>query len=111
VGELPLIVNFPLGAAVESWVDKLASLGASALSLGAPRGLLPAPRLPGAGVKLVAGRLYGPAILPLALSAVRSLRRQALPVIAGGGVYRKADGEALLAAGAVAVQLDSVLWL
>ncbi len=106
VGELPLVVNFSLTAAAEAWVDKLASLGASAVSLGAPRGLLP----DGNG-KLVAGRLYGPAILPLALAAVRSLRRQALPVIAGGGVYRKADGEALLAAGATAVQLDSVLWL
>ena len=61
--------------------------------------------------KLIAGRLYGPALLPLALAAVYSLRRQSLPVIAGGGVYRKADGEALQAAGAVAVQLDSVLWL
>ena len=106
VGELPLIINFPLTAAAESWVDKLAGLGASAVSLGAPRGLLP-----GANGKLAAGRLYGPAILPLALAAVRLLRRQALPVIAGGGVYCKADGEALLAAGAIAVQLDSVLWL
>ena len=106
VGELPLVVNFSLTAAAEVWVDKLAGLGASAVSLGAPRGLLP----DGNG-KLVAGRLYGPAILPLALAAVRSLRRQALPVIAGGGVYRKADGEGLLAAGATAVQLDSVLWL
>jgi dihydroorotate dehydrogenase (NAD+) catalytic subunit len=108
VGELPLVVNFQLTAAAESWVDKLAGLGASALSLGAPRGLLPAASASG---KLIAGRLYGPAILPLALAAVRSLRRQPLPVIAGGGVYRKPDGEALLAAGAVAVQLDSVLWL
>jgi dihydroorotate dehydrogenase (NAD+) catalytic subunit len=105
VGELPLVVNFPLTAVSEGWVDKLAGLGASAVSLGAPRGLLPK------GSKLIAGRLYGPAILPLALAAVHALRRQPLPVIAGGGVYRKADGEALLAAGAVAVQLDSVLWL
>ena len=106
VGELPLVVNFPLTAAAEAWVEKLAGLGASAVSLGAPRGLLP-----GVNGKLVAGRLYGPAILPLALAAVRTLRRQPLPVIAGGGVYRKEDGEALLAAGALAVQLDSVLWL
>ncbi len=115
VGELPLVVNFPLTAAAESWIDKLTGLGASAVSLGAPRGLLPAVRNPGAvGMPvagMLAGRLYGPAILPLTLAAVRSLRRQPLPVIAGGGVYRKADGEALLAAGAVAVQLDSVLWL
>jgi dihydroorotate dehydrogenase (NAD+) catalytic subunit len=111
VGELPLVVNFPLTAAGEGWVDRLAGLGASAISLGAPRGLLPASgSMPGATGKLIAGRLYGPAILPLALAAVRALRRQPLPVIAGGGVYRKADGEALLAAGAVAVQLDSVLW-
>jgi len=106
VGELPLVVNFPLTAAAEPWVDRLASLGASAISLGAPRGMLP-----GANGKLVTGRLYGPAIFPLTLAAVRSLRRQALPVVAGGGVFHKADGEALLAAGAMAVQLDSVLWL
>jgi dihydroorotate dehydrogenase (NAD+) catalytic subunit len=112
VGELPLVVNLPLTDAAEAWVEKLAGLGASAVSLGAPRGLLPAAgSRPGANGKLVAGRLYGPAILPLALAAVHALRRQPLPVIAGGGVYRKADGEALLAAGAVAVQLDSVLWL
>jgi dihydroorotate dehydrogenase (NAD+) catalytic subunit len=111
VGELPLVVNFPLTAAAEGWVDKLAGLGASAVSLGAPRGLLPASGSIPKGSKLIAGRLYGPAILPLALAAVHALRRQPLPVIASGGVFRKADGEALLAAGAVAVQLDSVLWL
>jgi dihydroorotate dehydrogenase (NAD+) catalytic subunit len=117
VGELPLVVNFPLTAAAESWVEKLSGLGASAVSLGAPRGLLPASGsipssgIPGSTGKLIGGRLYGPAIFPLAMTAVRALRRQPLPVIAGGGVYRKADGEALLAAGAVAVQLDSVLWL
>jgi dihydroorotate dehydrogenase (NAD+) catalytic subunit len=111
VGELPLVVNFSLTAAGESWVDKLAGLGASAVSLGAPRGLLRAAGGPGFAGKLIAGRLYGPAVLPLALAAVHALRRQPLPVIAGGGVYRKADGEALLAAGAIAVQLDSVLWL
>ena len=117
VGELPLVVNIPLTVAAEGWVDKLAGLGASAVSLGAPRGLLPASGSspasgnPGVAVKLIAGRLYGPALLPLALAAVCALRRQPLPLIAGGGVYRKADGEALLAAGAVAVQLDSVLWL
>jgi len=108
VGELPLVVNLPLTSAGETWVEKLAGLGGqgpSAISLGAPRGLLP-----GCNGKLVAGRLYGPAILPLTFAAMRSLRRQPLPVIAGGGVYRLADGEALLAAGAIAVQLDSVLW-
>jgi dihydroorotate dehydrogenase len=106
LGELPLVVNIPLTCAAEAWVDKLTDLGASAISLAPPRGWLP-----GANGKLVGGRLYGPAMLPLALAAVRSLKRQSLPVIASGGVYRKADGEALLAAGAAAVQLDSVLWL
>ena len=67
--------------------------------------------LPGREARLVSGRLYGPAILPLALNAVRSLKKLGLPVIAGGGVFRKKDGEAMLSAGALAVQLDAVLWL
>jgi len=33
-----------------------------------------------------------------------------LPVIAGGGVYTPEQAQALLDAGALAVQLDSVLW-
>jgi dihydroorotate dehydrogenase len=60
--------------------------------------------------ELVHGRLYGPAVFPLALAALLAVRRAGLPVIAGGGIYRPEQVEALLAAGASAVQVDAVLW-
>jgi dihydroorotate dehydrogenase (NAD+) catalytic subunit len=104
-GELPLIVQIPLLVASEAWVSQLAALGASALSLGAPRGTAL-----GEEGKPVSGRLYGPSLFPLTLHAVQVLRSQGLPVIAGPGVYRRQDAQALLDAGALAVQLDTVLW-
>jgi dihydroorotate dehydrogenase (NAD+) catalytic subunit len=104
-GELPLVVNLPLTAAGEPWLEALPGRGASAISLVAPRGALPGP----AG-SLVNGRLYGPALFPLMLAALQSARRLGLPVIAGAGIYRRRDAQALLDAGARAVQLDTVLW-
>jgi dihydroorotate dehydrogenase len=59
---------------------------------------------------VVSGRLLGPGLFPLVLSALRNLLPLRLPVIAGSGVYRKADAEVLLSAGATAVQVDGVLW-
>ena len=105
VGELPVVVSIPLERINEAWLEKLPALGVRAVSLSAPYGTLP-----GREARLVNGRIYGPAIFPLALNALRSLKRLGLPVIAGGGVFRKKDGEAMLAAGALAVQLDAVLW-
>mgnify|MGYP001561059790 FL=1 len=58
------------------------------------------------------GRLYGPALLPQALSLIRELKTQtALPIIGAGGVHTKDDVEAMLAAGATAVMVDSVAWV
>ncbi len=104
-GELPLVVNLPLTAAGETWLEALPSLGVSAICLSAPRGALPGP----AG-GLAHGRLYGPALFPLMLAAVQSARRLDLPLIAGAGIYRRNDMQALHDAGAWAVQLDTVLW-
>lgn len=104
-GELPLVANLPLERAGESWLMELAHHGVGALSLGAPRGILPRPN-----DKTISGRLYGPALLPLALAAVRRAARIDLPIIASGGVFSPADGQALLQAGAWAVALDTVLW-
>ncbi|MBI3241455.1 MAG: nitronate monooxygenase [Chloroflexi bacterium] len=60
----------------------------------------------------VSGRLYGPALLPQTLSLVRELKTQtALPIISAGGVHTKDDVEAMLAAGATAVMVDSVVWV
>lgn len=103
-GELPLVIRLPAEQA-GLLALALAGSGAAALSLAPPRGALPAP-----GGELTGGRLYGPAVLPAALQAVREACRGGLPVIGAGGVYAPADLEAMFAAGAAAVQLDTVLW-
>jgi dihydroorotate dehydrogenase (NAD+) catalytic subunit len=103
-GELPSIVQLPLHRALEL-ADKVAEAGAAALSLGPARGALPGPK-----GKLISGRLYGPALFPQALETVRELVKTKLPIIAAGGVETRAQGEAMLAAGAMAVQMDMVLW-
>jgi dihydroorotate dehydrogenase (NAD+) catalytic subunit len=66
--------------------------------------------LPVADRKLVSGRLYGPAIFPLALSATALLAEQGIQVIAAGGVSTQEQGQAMLDAGAMAVQIDVGLW-
>jgi dihydroorotate dehydrogenase (NAD+) catalytic subunit len=103
-GELPLLVRLPLDRAVEL-AGCVLEMGASAASLGPPRGLWPLSR-----GGFLAGRLYGPGLFPLSLQIVRTLAKAGLPVIGGVGVYGLEDVEAMLSAGALAVQLDSVLW-
>ena len=99
IGELPAILRLPLEQA-----DELAPIvietGASAISLGAPRGKLDG----------MHGRMYGPGVFPMALRAVEKLARSGIPVIGAGGVYQSEDIQAMLSAGAIAVQVDSVLW-
>ncbi len=103
-GELPLIVSLP----AEQIMDlgpRLIELGAAALSLSAPRGALPKDG------GLVTGRLFGPALYPKSLETIHLAGRLGLPVIGAGGVSSQADAGAMLAAGALAVQVDSALWL
>jgi dihydroorotate dehydrogenase (NAD+) catalytic subunit len=106
VGELPVVAAVPLTAASESWLADLPRLGTSAISLVAPRG-----SQPGDKGNLTNGRLYGPGLLPLVFPTLQILQQHGLPVIAGCGVYRLEDGEALLKAGAWGVQVDTALWL
>jgi dihydroorotate dehydrogenase (NAD+) catalytic subunit len=108
-GELPLIVRLPLERAVEL-ASRILGHGAgaeevAAFSLGPPRGSLPVPE-----GGFAHGRLYGPAVFPLALRAVEQLGALGTPVIGAGGVYRLDQAKAMLRAGAAAVQLDVVLW-
>ena len=104
-GELPLILNVPLDQVGAGWVSRAATEGVSAISLAAPHGMLV-----GEDGRAIFGRLYGPALLPLALQAVGKLNAYDLPVIAGCGVYDRHGFESMLKAGATAVQLDTVLW-
>jgi dihydroorotate dehydrogenase (NAD+) catalytic subunit len=99
IGELPAIVRLPLEGA-EELAGVVIDAGASAVSLGAPRGKLPG----------INGRMYGPGVFPLALRTVEKLAVFGIPVIGAGGVYQQGDVDAMLGAGAFAVQLDAVLW-
>ena len=103
-GELPLIVNLPWDQVLRLG-PQLLKCGAEAVSLAAPRGML---ALEKGGQ--VAGRLFGPALFAQALLLAREAARAGIPLIGGGGVYSKENASAMLAAGALAVQVDSVLW-
>ncbi len=103
-GELPLVVRLPLDRAL-GLASAIVASGAAAVSLGAPYGSLP-DSLGG----WLQGRLYGQALFPQALACVRSLVQAGIPVFGAGGIYDTAGVEAMLSAGAQAVQLDTVLW-
>jgi len=104
LGELPLVVQLPLARAYDL-AGAVVDAGAQAVSLGPPRGA--SPREEGG---LLSGRLYGPAVFPLALHMVEALTHDGYPVIGAGGVFSRANATAMLKAGAIAVQLDTILW-
>ncbi|MCL5428396.1 MAG: hypothetical protein M1347_01155 [Chloroflexi bacterium] len=104
MGELPVIAQLPLSRALDL-AEAAMDVGASAISLGPPRGALI-----GSAGKPVSGRLYGPSIFPQALEAVRRLSEAGYPVIGAGGVEAEAQVEAMLGVGATAVQVDVGLW-
>lgn len=103
-GELPVILRLPFERAAELSAAAIKA-GAMAISLAPPRGALP-----GLNAEILHGRLYGPAVLPMALKLVDDLARAGIPTMGGGGVYRLEDCQAMLELGAMAVQLDTVLW-
>ena len=111
LGELPLIFSLPVEQ-VLSLGPRLIQEGAQAISIAAPRGALPLTPNPspmGRG-DLVTGRLYGPSLFPRALETVYSAAKLGLPIIGAGGVWSKENADAMMAAGALAVQVDAALW-
>ena len=102
VGELPVAVRLPFENAAEIALA-LIGLDLAAISFSAPRGTLRANGL-------VTGRLYGPAVFPMALKLVQELCQTSLPVIGSGGVYTLEQAGEMLGAGAIAVQLEAVFW-
>jgi dihydroorotate dehydrogenase (NAD+) catalytic subunit len=111
MGELPLIVSLPMEDAVRL-APRVIEAGAAAVSLSAPRGSLNlTPALsPERRGEMITGHLYGPSLLPQSLETVRRLAGAGVPVIGGGGVYTREQAEVMKEAGAMAVQLDAVLW-
>ena len=103
-GELPFYVCVPLDRAEPAIIEKIASLGADGAVISAPRGIMVEKG------KCRQGRLYGQALHPQMMAALHRLRGYNLPLIAGCGIFSKAQGEAALEAGAAAVQVDAWLW-
>lgn len=110
LGELPLIFSLPVEQ-VLNLGPRLIQAGAQAISISAPRGAMPATRVEGVGNRgVITGRLYGPSLFPRALETVFSAAKLGLPLIGAGGVWTKENAEAMLSAGALAVQVDAALW-
>lgn len=104
---LPLLVRLPLYGALEL-APAAQDAGAGALVIAAPpRGTV---RDPLSG-QLAGGRIYGPWLKAQALRAVGQVARAvSLPVIGSGGIHSPDDARDFLEAGAVAVQVDTLLW-
>jgi len=111
LGELPLIFSLPVEQ-VLSLGPRLIQEGAQAISISAPRGALPLTPSPSPKERgeLITGRLYGPSLFPQTLETVYSAAKLGLPIVGAGGVWNKENAEAMLSAGALAVQVDAALW-
>jgi dihydroorotate dehydrogenase len=104
LGELPLIFSVPMEQ-VLGLGPRLMQEGAQAVSISPPRGSHVA------GQKsIVSGRLYGPSLFPHSLDTVGNAARLGIPIIGAGGVWSKENAEAMISAGALAVQVDAALW-
>lgn len=105
---LPVMVKLPTQRAV-ALATTCASAGADALVVGT--GALATGRAPSGD--LIDGPLAGPAAFPLTLHALRALAtlELGLPLIAAGGVTKLEDARLCFEAGAVAVQVRSLLWV
>lgn len=102
--ERPILALLPLGVP-EGTAQAAAEAGAAAILLGPPRGALIAEG------RSVEGRLYGPALFPLALQASIALAPSLpVPLIVSGGIATAEQAQACLQAGAAAVGLDFILW-
>jgi dihydroorotate dehydrogenase (NAD+) catalytic subunit len=112
IGEMPLIFCLP-SEQILSLGPRLIEAGAEAISIAAPRGALPnltpnpSPERRG---EIIEGRLFGPSLFPQTLEIVRSAHKLGLPIIGAGGVYSKENADTMVSIGALAVQMDSVLW-
>ncbi len=103
-GELPLIAHVPMERCLEMATD-LIDGGAEAIAMGASRG-----EVLDEGGNSVSGRLVGPSQFPRAMTICSQLATQGAAVIGGCGVFESEQVQQMLKAGALAVQLDAVLW-
>jgi NAD(P)H-dependent flavin oxidoreductase YrpB (nitropropane dioxygenase family) len=107
-GNVPLIVRLPIDRA-ERYAPVAVKAGADALCVGAPprwHPTAPSHDLPRSG------RLYSVTTFEVTLAAVAAVTSLGLdtPLVAAGGIIDSERLAALLAAGAVAAQVDLTLW-
>jgi dihydroorotate dehydrogenase (NAD+) catalytic subunit len=104
---LPVLVKLPTQRAV-ALATTCVSAGADALVVGT--GALATGLAPSGA--LIDGSTAGPAAFPFTLHALRAVvgLSLGLPLIAAGGICRAGDAERCFDAGAVAVQIRSLLW-
>lgn len=106
--ELPLLVKLPLFAA--PWMAEIAQdAGADAVTIASPpRGT---ERDPHSGF-LVGGRMYGPFLKPMVMRAIgQTAAYLKIPIIGCGGIHHPDDARDFMEAGAIAVQVDTLLWV
>lgn len=111
LGELPLIFSLPVEQVLRLG-PRLIQGGAQAISISVQRGALPLSPGPSpeARGELTTGRLYGPSLFPRTLETVYSAAKLGFPIIGAGGVWSKENADAMLSAGALAVQVDAAFW-
>ena len=105
--ELPILVKVPLGASPQI-IEVAVANDADALVIGTPP--LGSAIIPGQN-KLVTGLQYGPALHSLVLYDLQIYADLGVPLVAAGGVHSVADAQTFLDAGALAIQLDSLLFV
>jgi dihydroorotate dehydrogenase (NAD+) catalytic subunit len=105
LGELPLIFSLPVEQ-ILSLGPRLIQGGAVAISIASPRGALTT-----GNDSLTTGRLYGQSLFPRSLETVYSAAKLGIPIIGSGGVWNEKDASDILSAGALAVQMDTSLWI
>lgn len=104
LGELPSIANIS-GENALAIANEALNAGATAISLGPSTH-----SIPNKEGSLIEGKLYGPGNFPKALSISKQMAEAGIPIIGGGGVFKAHQAKAMLDAGAIGVQLDTVLW-
>lgn len=106
--DLPLWVKLP-SSGVTELAQAAAAAGADALVIASP--------LLGAGVAasgtILRGDLFGPAAFAPMLAGLSAVAELALgiPLIACGGIHTPQQARQILAAGASAMQLDTIVWV
>jgi len=104
---LPLLVKLPPDAVVEM-ATVAVEAGADALVIGSP----PLGSARTSAGEMIDGYVFGPTLHRLVLYNIEVIRELVeVPIVATGGIHSLADAQAFLATGALAVQLDSLLFI